>query len=243
MNDMIQVFFEYNVDNLQERIGLEREIRYLDKLVELHGWKYSGVANIYFPVVAETREETVGKVIEAIRADERLKKYSPKVLSGTTTNACKLEEIKVQHMEVPGDDKYHRYEKYYLETKECPHAIVVDEMKKIRDGYVSYLLAKKYGCRVDVIEVPKESAVSKLVIGTHMVYNKEQQVYIAKTSKRYAWIYDLKDAVVMGDILLVQARKGYAYMQVEEITYIAGRDEISKRKKVIRNITAANDTK
>lgn len=241
MNDMIQVFFEYDADDLQERIGIEKEIRYLDKFVELHGWKYSGVANIYIPVVTETREETVGKVIEAIRADERLKKYSPKVLSGTTTNACKLEEIDVQHMEEPGDDKYGRYEKCYLETKECPPAIVVDETKKIRDGYISYLLARKYGCRVDIIEVPKESAVSKLVIGKHMVYNEEQQVYVAKTGKRYLWIYDLRDAVVPGDILLVQARKGYAYMQVEKITYIAGKDEICKHKKVIRNITVAND--
>jgi len=243
MNDMIQVFFDYDVDNLQERIGIEKEIRYLDELVELHGWKYSGIANIYIPVVRETREETVGKVIEAIMADERLKKYSPKILSGTTTNACKFEEIDVQHMEEPGDDKYKRYEKCYLENKKFPPAIVVDETKKMRDGYISYLLAKKYGCKIDIIEVPKESAVSKLIIGKHVVYNEEQQVYIAKTGKRYAWIYDLKDAVVVGDILLVQARKGYAYIQVETITYIAGKDEIRKRKKVIRNITAANETK
>ena len=74
MNDMIHVFFDYNVDNLQERFIMEKEIKYLDQLVEEYGWKYSGMMNIYVPIVRETREETVDKVIEAISVDERLKK-------------------------------------------------------------------------------------------------------------------------------------------------------------------------
>ena len=98
MNDMIQVYFDYDVDNLQERFGIEKEIQYLDKLVEKYGWKYSG-------------------------------------------------------------------------------------------------------------------------------------------------IYNLKEAVVIGDILLVQTCKGQAYAQVQKITNIAGKDAISKHKKVIGNITALNETK
>ena len=34
-----------------------------------------------------------------------------------------------------------------------PHAIVVDENKQLRDGYISYLLAKKYAVRVDVYKL------------------------------------------------------------------------------------------
>ena len=243
MKDMIQVFFDYDVDDLQERIGIEKEIRYLDELVEKHGWKYSGMANVYIPIVRETREETAGKVIEAIVSDERLKKYSPKIMSGTLTNACDLEEIETLHMTKPRDVKYSRYERYYLENKELTHGIIVDETKKIRDGYISYLLAKKYGCKVDIIEVPKESTIAKLIIGHHVEYDEEQNTYISGSNKRYAWIYNLKEAVVVGDILLVKTRNGHAYMQVEKITNIAGKDAISKYKKVIGNITALNERK
>lgn len=243
MNDMIHVFLDYDADNLQERLDIEKEIQYLDILVEKHGWKYSGYANVYIPIVRETREETVGKVIEAIACDERLKKYSPKVMNATLTNACSLEEIELQHMTKPGDVKYSRYEKYYLENKELAHGIIVDEDKKIRDGYISYLLAKRYGCKVDIIEVPKQSAISKLVIGHHVEYDKEQRTYIVKTNKRYAWIYNLKEAVVVGDILLVNTSKGHAYIQVDKITNIAGRTEVGKHKKVIGNISALNEIK
>lgn len=243
MNDMMHVFFDYNVDNLQERFRIEKEIQYLDELVEEHGWKYSGLMNIYVPIVRETREETIDKVIEAISSDERLKKYSPKIMQSTLTNTCNLEEIEIQHMKKPRDDKYSRYERYYLKNKELIHGIIVDETKKIRDGYISYLLAKKYGCKVDIIEVPKESSISKLMIGHHVEYDEEQNTYIVKTNKRYAWLYNLKEAVVVGDILLVKTRKGPAYMQVEKITNIAGKDAIRKYKKVIKNITALNESK
>ena len=243
MNDMIHVFLNYDVDSWQERLGIEQEIQYLDTLVERHGWKYSGFANVYIPIVRETREETVSKVIKAIASDERLKKYSPKIMNATLTNACNLGEIELQHMTKPRDVKYSRYETYYLENKELAHGIIVDENKKIRDGYISYLLAKKYGCKVDIIDVPKKSAISKLVIGHHVEYNNEQNTQIVKNGRRYAWIYNLKEAVVVGDILLVQTSKGHAYMQVEKITNIAGKGEISKHKKVIGNITALNEIK
>ena len=240
MNDMIQVYFDYDVHNLQEKTEIEKEIPYLDKLVEKYGWKYSGVTNVYVPIVRETREETVGKVMEAIVSDEQLKKYSPKITSGALTNVCELEEIEVQYMTKPRDAKYRRYEKYYLENKELTHGIIVDEAKRLRDGYISYLLAKKYGCKVDIIEVPKESAISKMVIGHHVEYDKEQKTYIVKTNKRYAWIYNLKEAVVGGDVLLAQTSKGHAYMQVDRIINIAGKNAISKHKEIIGNITVLN---
>lgn len=243
MFDTIYVFLDYDIANLEERFGIEKEIQYLDELVGKYGWKYSGFANTYIPIVRETREETAGKVAEAIASDARLKRYSPKIMNGTLTNACALGEIDRQHMVKPSDIKYSRYEKYYLENKELAHGIIVDENKKIRDGYISYLLAKKYGCNVDIIEVPKESAISKLVIGHHVEYDMEQHTYITKTSRRYAWIYNLKEAVVVGDILLVKTSKGNAYMQVEKIINIAGKNMIARYKKVMGNITALNEIK
>lgn len=180
-------------------------------------------------------------MVEVIASDERLKKYSPKVVSSTITNVCPLGEINLQHMAKPRDIKYNRYEQYYLQNKKLAHGILVDEDKKIRDGYISYLLAEKYGCNVDIIEVPKESPISKLVIGFHVEYNTEQKAYVMKTSRRYAWIYNLPEAVVPGDVLLVRTSKGNAYMQVERITNIAGKKAIKKYKKVKTNITAIKE--
>lgn len=44
---------------------------------------------------------------------------------------------------------------------------------------------------------------------------------------------------VIGDILLIQTRKGHAYMQIERIANFAGKDAIRKQEKVISNITAS----
>ena len=44
-------------------------------------------------------------------------------------------------------EKLWYYEKYYQKKHQLPHAIVVDENKQLRDGYISYLLAKKYNVR------------------------------------------------------------------------------------------------
>lgn len=241
MHDMIFVYLDYNLDDEEERVCVEENIKYIDTLIEEQGWKYSGVANIYIPMERDTREETITGVLEAIVSDERLRKYSPKVISGMQTNICALEEIDIHHMTEPSAVKYNRYEKYYLKNTELAHGIIVDESRKIRDGYISYLLSKEYGYNVDIMEVPKESPVSKLVIGHHVEYDAAQKTYVMKTSKRYTWVYTIREAVVPGDILLVRTSKGNAYMQVEKITNIAGKKAIRRYKKVKRNITVENE--
>lgn len=241
MHDMIFVYLDYNLDDEEERLCVEEDIKYIDTLIEKQGWKYSGVANIYIPMERDTREETITGLLEAIVSDERFRKYSPKVISGMQTNSCALKEIDIQHMTEPSTVKYNRYEKYYLENNELTHGIIVDKNRKIRDGYIAYLLSKKYDCNVDIMEVPKESPIAKLVIGHHVEYDTEQKTYVMKTDKRYAWIYTIREAVVPGDILLVRTNKGYAYMQVDKITNIAGKKTIKGYKKVKRNITVENE--
>ena len=243
MNDMIFVYLNYNLDDEGERVSVEEDIKYMDTLIEKQGWKYSGVANMYIPVERDTREETITGVLEVIASDERLRKYSPKVISGMQTNSCTLGEIDIQHMTEPSTVKYNRYEEFYLENNELAHGIIVDENRKIRDGYIAYLLSEKYGCKVDITEVPKGSPIAKLVIGHHVKYDKEQKMYVMKSDKRYAWVYTIREAVVPGDVLLVRTSKGYAYMQVDKITNIAGKKTIKKHKKVKRNISAENFTK
>ena len=241
MHDMIFVYLDYNSDDEEERVCVEEDIKYMDTLIEKKGWKYSGVANMYIPVERDTREETITGVLEAVVSDERLRKYSPKVISGMQTNSCTLKEIDIQNMTEPSTVKYNRYEKYYLENTELSHGIIVDENRRIRDGYITYLLSEKYGCNVDIMEVPKGSPIAKLVIGHHVEYDAEQKTYIMKNGKRYAWVYTIREAVVPGDILLVKTSMGYAYMQVEKITNIAGKRAIKRHKKVKRNITAENE--
>lgn len=241
MHDMILIYLDFDGDDVEERLRAETDIRYMDKLIEKQGWKYSGIANYYVPIERVTREETVDNVYEVITSDERLKKYSPRIINSTEIRVCSLGEIALHSMVNPKDAKYNRYEKYYLENKELAHDIIVDEDKRIRDGYISYLLAEKYECEVNVIEVPGESPIAKIVIGQHVEYDAEQKSYVIKTNRRYAWIYTLSEAVVPGDILLVRTRKGDSYMQVEKITNIAGKKETHKYKKVKSNITAAEE--
>ena len=241
MYDMIFVYLDYNSDDEEERVCVEEDIKYIDTLIEKQGWKYSGVANMYIPMERDTREETIIGVLEAIDSDERLRKYKPKVISGMQTNSCSLKEIDIRHMTEPSVVKYNRYEKYYLENTELSHGIIVDENRKIRDGYIAYLLSEKYGCNVDITEVPKGSSIAKLVIGHHVEYDAEQKTYVMRNDKRYAWVYTIREAVVPGDILLVRTSKGNAYMQVEKIINIAGKKTIRRHKKVKRNITAENE--
>ena len=241
MYDMVFVYLDYNSDDEEERVCVEEDIKYIDTLIEKQGWKYSGVANMYIPMERDTREETIIGVLEAIDSDERLRKYKPKVISGMQTNSCSLKEIDIRHMTEPSVVKYNRYEKYYLENTELSHRIIVDENRKIRDGYIAYLLSEKYGCNVDITEVPKGSSIAKLVIGHHVEYDAEQKTYVMRNDKRYAWVYTIREAVVPGDILLVRTSKGNAYMQVEKIINIAGKKTIRRHKKVKRNITAENE--
>lgn len=90
MNDIIQVYFDYDPTDLQERYKVGDDIKYLDELVKKYGWKYSGIMNMYIPIVSETKDETIDKVIEAIVSDERLKGYSPTIMIGTKTNIVDL---------------------------------------------------------------------------------------------------------------------------------------------------------
>ena len=74
--------------------------------MQKQGWKYSGIANYYVPIERATREETVANVYGVIASDERLKKYSPRVISNTAIEFCSLGEIDLHCMENPKGRKY-----------------------------------------------------------------------------------------------------------------------------------------
>ena len=151
----------------------------------------------------------------------------------TLTNACSMDEIRTDRMSDPSPEKIWYYEQYYQKTKKLPHGIVVDEDRQLRDGYISYLLAKKYNIRADICEMVSGQPLRKIVGGMHVKFSDGKWRKTGR--KRYIWIYTLKSPVVPGDILMVNTKKGKAFICVDKIDYAAGKF-CSKYKKVRKHL-------
>lgn len=151
----------------------------------------------------------------------------------TLTNTCSIDEIRTDRMSDPSPEKIWYYEQYYQKTKKLPHGIVVDEDRQLRDGYISYLLAKKYNIRADICEMVSGQPLRKIVGGMHVKFSDGKWRKTGR--KRYIWIYTLKSPVVSGDILMVNTKKGKAFICVDKIDYAAGKF-CSKYKKVRKHL-------
>lgn len=138
-------------------------------------------------------------------------------------------------MSKPRKTKYRKYERYFLKHKEVSHPIIIDEQGFIRAGYISYLIAFKYGVDVDVYIIHSSDAIEKHVIGCHVVWNEHEKKYRYIRKKMYEWNYGLSQAVVPGDILYVQTQKGDAPMIVKRVMYVAAK-ESAERMSVIKHI-------
>ena len=147
MNEALAVYLNLDMENIEKN---EEIIRKIDELLLTVGMKYSGIMNLYISVDEQKRDETVFRAEELLRNTDWLKDILSHILIGVITNACPIEEIQIDMMSNPSSEKWVYYEQYYQKTKQLPHAIVVDENKQLRDGYVSYLLAKKYGVQAEV---------------------------------------------------------------------------------------------
>ncbi|MDO4471525.1 MAG: DUF5839 family protein, partial [Bacillota bacterium] len=130
-------------------------------------------------------------------------------------------------------EKIWYYEQYYQKTKKLPHAIVVDEERQLRDGYISYLLAKKYNVHADICEMVSGQPLRKIVKGMHVKFSDGK--WRKKGRKQYIWSYTLKVPVVPGDILMVNTKAGKAFVCVDKIEYAAGKF-CSKYRKVRKHL-------
>ena len=209
MNEALAVYLNLDMENIEKN---EEIMRKIDELLLTVGMKYS--------------DETVFRAEELLRNTDWLKDILSHILIGVITNACPIEEIQTDMMSNPSSEKWGYYEQYYQKTKQLPHAIVVDENKQLRDGYVSYLLAKKYGVQAEVCGMVSGQPLRKIVKGRHVVLSNGK--WKKKSNKRYIWIYTLKNPVVPGDILLVNTKKGRAYICVDRIEYAAGQGFCSR---------------
>lgn len=198
------------------------------------GMKYSGIMNLYTSIDEKKRDQTVFRAEELLKNTDWLKGILTCTLRGTITNACPIEEIQTDLMSHPFPEKLWYYEQYYQKTKQLPHAIVVDENKQLRDGYISYLLAKKYAVRADVYKMVSGEPLRKIVKGRHVVFSNGK--WKKKSNKRYIWIYSLKKPIVLGDILLVNTKKGRAYICVDRIEYTAGKGFCSRYNTVKKHM-------
>ncbi len=230
MNETLEVYLNLDMENEQEN---EELIRKIDELLLSAGMKYSGIANMYLPVDRKNRDTAVFCAEKLLKNTDWLKNILSYIAVGTLIDACSMAEIQTDMMSNPSQEKIWYYEQYYQKTKKLPHAIVVDEDRQLRDGYISYLLAKKYHVHADICEMVSGQPLRKIVKGMHVKFSDGKW---RKTSrKRYIWSYTLKTPVVPGDILMVNTKNGKAFICVDKIEYAAGKF-CSKYKKVRKHL-------
>lgn len=149
------------------------------------------------------------------------------------------DEIDCSRMAPSEKDKMAYYEKYYLETKHLPHGILVDENRRLKDGYISYLLAQKYQLKkeifddVEIFQIERDVPCKKIVIGRHVAL-KDNGI-IVKSDRRYRWICDIREPVVPVDVLLVRAGRGKDLMVEDKISYEAGAKSLGGLKKAVKH--------
>ena len=130
----------------------------------------------------------------AVRIWERAEESPIKKLTG-----CPVGDIRAGGMILPGPEKFRYYENYFLETRRFSHGIIVDEDKKLRDGYVTYLLALKYGAAPDIFEVPSGQLFRKVIKCRFVRYRNRR--WEAVDGKLYVWAYESGGTVAPGDVL------------------------------------------
>lgn len=231
MNETLYVFLNLDMEKQRENEAL---ISRIDELLLTVGVEYSGFFNMYVPVNRQERDRAVFRAVKLLRSTEWLKDIFAYTLVGTLTNACPVEEIRTDAMSNPSPEKLWYYEQYYQKTNKLPHAIVVDEDKQLRDGYISYLLAKKYDAHADVYETVSGQPLRKIVRGVHIEFSGGK--WRKKSDKRYVWKYMLKEPVVPGDILLAETKTGADFICVDKIDYVAGHGFCSQYKKIRKHM-------
>lgn len=231
MNEGFSLFLNLEEDKMEEN---EILIQKIDDFLLNFGIKYSGLANFYVPTDDDNRDDAVFAACEALKNIVWLKELYAFVLVGNRTNVCGMEEILTDDMSEPSEEKLKYYEDYYLASGKLAHGIVVDENRQLRDGYISYILAKKYGIRTDIYEALSSQPLKKVVKGRHVKLCGNEWKVISEN--RYRWFYGLKAPVVPGDILQVKTRKGLAFIRVDCIEYETGNNFCRRHKKTKRHL-------
>lgn len=219
MNEGMAVFLNMDMDKPEENEAL---IRRIDRFLLEQRIRYSGIRNLYRPMDERERDHRIYAACRALRGADWLKGSLAYVSILHQTNACPLEQIRLDRMSEPSPGKLKYYEDFYQSSRCLAHGIVVDEEGQLRDGYTSYILARKYGIWPEVYEAFAGEPLRKIVRGRHVAPDGDG--WKIKCRKIYSWGYDLRRAVVPGDILEVMTKRGQDFIRVDKIDYVTGQD-------------------
>ena len=231
MNEMLKVYLDTAHMSLPEKEALLKKIGFF---VQDYGVKYSGISNLYIPVVDCERDNSIYEAQKALHRCEWLKGILLHTAAFDKTDVCLLDEIIVRHMSRPSAQKYDYYEQYYTRTGNLPHRILVDENRCLRDGYISYLLAQKYHLKAEICEVLSTQPSKKIVIGR--IATRTKGSFLCRGAKRYMWIYDLRSPVIPGDILVADTKKGKVFVCAESIGYLTGEKFCAMHRRIRRHV-------
>ena len=222
MNDIMYLYFDFDQKDHQAVDAIEKLLPGVDSLLKGNGWEYTGFQNMYRPVEGTDPDDTIDAAIKAIEDADWLKQYKPFFNVGMLTNACGLEEIIIQGEEPLDKEKFRRYREYYEKTKHYAHGIIVDENHVLKDGYMTYLIAKEEKYRPDIMLVRQGQRFRKVVGGK----------YIGGDEQWHGWYYDRGPAVVPGDVIPVPEEEGIKQLFVEKVFYVAGKRDCEKYKTI-----------
>ena len=165
------------------------------------------------------------------------------------TSILNLDKINVSGMSAPKPERLKYYEDYYLAEGRFASAVIVDERWNIRSGYMTYLLAKKYGVRPPIYEIRASRPLKKVVRGRHVRYPAWEQSAVdgravnlrsggkkSEDRKQEFWLYTLKEPVVPGDILRVETRSGRSNIRVDAVEYIADDESCAGMRRTLKHV-------
>lgn len=230
MNEMLKIYLDTAHMSPPEKEALLKKIGFF---VLDYGVKYSGISNLYIPVADCERDNSIYDAQKALHRCEWLKGIFLHATPFDRTDVCMLNEIITRHMSRPSAQKYGRYEQYLIQTGNLPHRILVDEKRRLRDGYISFLLAQKYGLKAEICEVLSTQPSKKIVIGRHASWTDGK--LLCRGTKRYVWTYSLKAPVLPGDILIADTKKGKSPVCVESIGYVTGEKFCAMYRRILKH--------
>lgn len=150
------------------------------------------------------------------------------------TSVLNLDKINISGMSAPKPERLKYYEDYYLAEGRFANAVIVDECWNIRSGYMTYLLARKYGVRPPIFEVRASKTLKKAVRGRYVRSPEREQRPAGR--KQGIWLYTLKEPVVPGDILRVEGRGKPSVIRVEAVEYIADDGSCAGMRRTLKHL-------
>lgn len=222
--------------NLDEKDSDENEalLQRIDEFLLHLGIEYTGFRNVYRPINRSDRDSALFTACHALEKVDWLKDRLVSVGVMNQTNVCPMEKIQLDYMKKPSPKKLNYYEAYCQSSHKLAHGIVVDEYGQLRDGYTSYILAKKYGISADICEAFAGQPLKKIVRGRHVLWDEGK--WKVKNNHYYTWNYTLKHPVVPGDILRAKAKRGQPLICVDQIAYVTGKEFCKEHKNIVKHM-------